>query len=317
MLSLEVDKRVKGQLDSIWEILTDSKSYAESAPDIVRVEELGGSRVGMTRRIHHKSGRCWEEECVKWEEQDTVSMQIATSSYPLPVSAIQRSISMQQLKRNVLIKLRYDYSPRYGPLGYFIDKYRVRPVLKIFARQLIDNLARRIQLTNTDLIITARTILDSKESSEVMTITPETLIEEACQILTDKRIGCVIAVNPDKTIAGILSERDVVNAIGKEGGNPILHRPANDFMTHDVVVSHPDDGINQLMHKMSKRRIRHLPVLDNEEHLLGVISIGDLINFRMAELEQESAVMHQYIEGRKWREVSMQIGRDAATEEFS
>ena len=228
-------------------------------------------------------------------------MQINTVNYPLPITAIQRILSMEQLKRNVLIKLRYEYTPRYGPLGYFIDKYRISPVLKIFARQLIDNLARKIHLTNTDTIITAQTILDSKDS-EVLTIKPETLIEEACQILTDRRIGSVIAVHPDNTIAGILSERDVVNAIGNSGGKPILHRPANDFMTHDVVISHPDEGINDLMHKMSKRRIRHLPILDDQEHLVGVISIGDLINFRMAELEQESAVMHQYIEGRKWRD---------------
>lgn len=316
MLALEVDKRVKGDPETIWQILTDSQSFAEAAPAIIRVENLGGEAVGMKRRVHHKSGRSWEEECKQWEPLSAYRVQIDTTNYPLPVTSMQRTISMQQLQRNVLVKVRYEYSPRYGPLGYLVDKYQIKPVLNIFARQLVDNLVRKIQLTNTDNIITAQRILDSKDPA-IMTITPDTLIEAACQILTDKRIGCVIAVNPDQTIAGILSERDVVNAIGKSGGDPILHRPAKDFMTHDVVVSHPDDGINKLMSMMSKRRIRHLPVLDDEEHLLGVISIGDIINFRMAELEQESAAMHQYIEGRKWREMAMQIGRNAATEEFS
>ena len=310
MLALEVDKRVKGDPETIWQILTDSQSFAEAAPAIIRVENLGGEAVGMKRRVHHKSGRSWEEECKQWEPLSAYRVQIDTTNYPLPVTSMQRTISMQQLQRNVLVKVRYE------PLGYLVDKYQIKPVLNIFARQLVDNLVRKIQLTNTDNIITAQRILDSKDPA-IMTITPDTLIEAACQILTDKRIGCVIAVNPDQTIAGILSERDVVNAIGKSGGDPILHRPAKDFMTHDVVVSHPDDGINKLMSMMSKRRIRHLPVLDDEEHLLGVISIGDIINFRMAELEQESAAMHQYIEGRKWREMAMQIGRNAATEEFS
>ena len=310
MLALEVDKRVKGDPETIWQILTDSQSFAEAAPAIIRVENLGGEAVGMKRRVHHKSGRSWEEECKQWEPLSAYRVQIDTTNYPLPVTSMQRTISMQQLQRNVLVKVRY------GPLGYLVDKYQIKPVLNIFARQLVDNLVRKIQLTNTDNIITAQRILDSKDPA-IMTITPDTLIEAACQILTDKRIGCVIAVNPDQTIAGILSERDVVNAIGKSGGDHILHRPAKDFMTHDVVVSHPDDGINKLMSMMSKRRIRHLPVLDDQEHLLGVISIGDIINFRMAELEQESAAMHQYIEGRKWREMAMQIGRNAATEEFS
>ena len=316
MLALEVDKRVKGDPETIWQILTDSQSFAEAAPAIIRVENLGGEAVGMKRRVQPKRGRSWEEECKQWEPLSAYRVQIDTTNYPLPVTSMQRTISMQQLQRNVLVKVRYEYSPRYGPLGYLVDKYQIKPVLNIFARQLVDNLVRKIQLTNTDNIITAQRILDSKDPA-IMTITPDTLIEAACQILTDKRIGCVIAVNPDQTIAGILSERDVVNAIGKSGGDPILHRPAKDFMTHDVVVSHPDDGINKLMSMMSKRRIRHLPVLDDEEHLLGVISIGDIINFRMAELEQESAAMHQYIEGRKWREMAMQIGRNAATEEFS
>lgn len=316
MLILEVDKRVKGDLDKIWQILTDSESFADAAPDIIRVEQLTASGKDMKRRVHHKSGRCWEEECKQWEPQSLCTMQIDTDNYPLPVSMIKRSISMQQLQRNVQISLRYEYAPRFGPFGYLVDKYRIRPVLAIFARQLLDNLARKIQLANTDNIITARTIIENKDPA-IMTIAPDTLIEEACKILTEKRIGCVIATNPDGSIAGILSERDVVNGIARAGGTPILHKPASEFMTHDVIVSYLDDGINKLMSMMSKRRIRHLPVLDNKQSLIGVISIGDIINFRMAELEQESAAMHQYIEGRKWREMAMQIGRGAATEEFS
>ena len=88
-------------------------------------------------------------------------------------------------------------------------------------------------------------------------------------------------------------------------------------MTHNVIVSHPEDSLTELMSIMSKKRIRHLPIVDKNQYLVGVISIGDIVNARMAELEQESQAMHQYIEGRKWREVAMQIGRGAAAKEFS
>ena len=316
MLTLKVDKRVKGDLDSIWEILTDSAIFADSAPDIVRIEQLNDTGKDMKRRVHHKSGRSWEESCQDWNPQQSYSMQVETDNYPLPVSMIHRTISLEQLQRNVRITLSYEYAPRFGPLGYLVDKYRIRPVLTIFARQLLDNLARKIQLTNSDNIITAQTIIQNKDP-ELLTVTPDTLIEEACGILTEKRIGCVIALNEDGGIAGILSERDVVNGIARSGGQPILHHPVKEFMTHDVVICQPDDGINKLMASMSKRRIRHLPVVDSNQRLVGVISVGDIINFRMAELEQESAAMHQYIEGRKWREMSIQIGRGAATEEFT
>lgn len=315
MLVLEVDKRVKGELETIWEILTGIKYFSETAPDIVRVEQLSGEAQGMVRRIHHKSGRSWEEECKEWEPQSHFIMQVKTENYPLPVTYMRRITSMEQKQKNVVIKIRYEYTPKYGPLGLFLDKHQIRPILKIFATQLADNLAKKIHQQNIDASITAATILKNKDPI-VLTIIPETLISDACQILTNKRIGCLIALDKEGKIAGVLSERDIVNGIAN-AGQPILHKPADDFMTHNVVVSHPEDSLATLMATMSSNRIRHLPVIDDEEQLLGVISIGDIINARMTELEQESAAMHQYIEGRKWREVAMQIGRSAAAEEFS
>ncbi len=315
MLTLEIDKRVKGDLETIWEILTDMKTFTETAPDIVRVEQLSGEGLGMVRQIHHKSGRIWEEECKEWEPQKSFTMQVKTESYPLPITYLRRITSMEQKQKNVVLKIRYEYTPKYGPLGYFLDKHQIRPILKIFSTQLLDNLAKKIQQKNTNVSITAETILKNKDAA-ILTITPETLISEACKILTDKRIGCVIALNPEGKIAGILSERDIVNGIAN-AGQPILNLPSTQFMTHNVIVSHPEDSMATLMSIMSSKRIRHLPVVDENDHLIGVISIGDIINARMKELEQESNAMHQYIEGRKWREVAMQIGRSAASEEFS
>jgi len=315
MLILEIDKRVKGDLDTIWEILTNMKTFSETAPDIVRVENLSGEKLGMIRQIHHSSGRIWEEECKEWEAQSRFTMQVNTESYPLPITYLLRITTMEQKKKNVVIKIRYEYTPKYGPLGFFLDKHQIRPILKIFSTQLLDNLAKKIHQQNTDTTITAATILKNK-NPEILTITPDTLISEASKILTDKRIGCVIALNPAGKIAGILSERDIVNAIANTG-QPVLNLPATQFMTHNVLVSHPEDSMATIMSVMSSKRIRHLPVVDDDDHLIGVISIGDIINARMVELEQESDAMHQYIEGRKWREVAMQIGRSAASEEFS
>ncbi|HIF52065.1 MAG TPA: CBS domain-containing protein [Thiotrichaceae bacterium] len=315
MLILEIDKRVKGDLETIWKILTDMKSFSETAPDIIRVEQVSGDALGMVRRIHHKSGRSWEEECKEWETQSRFSMEVKTDSYPLPVTYLRRITSMEQRQKNVVIKIRYEYTPKYGPLGYFLNKHQIRPILKIFSTQLLDNLAKKIHQQNTDTSITAATILKNKDPA-ILTITPDTLISEASKILTDKRIGCVIALNPQGIIAGILSERDIVNGLAN-AGQPILNMAATQFMTHDVIVSHPEDSMAKLMSIMSAKRIRHLPVIDDNNHLVGVISIGDIINARMIELEQESDAMHQYIEGRKWREVAMQIGRSAASEEFS
>ena len=315
MLVLENDKRVKGELDTIWEILTDIKCFADAGPDIIRVEVVSGEGLGMIRRVHHRISGSWEEECIEWEPQSHFTMQIKGGNYLLPVTYLRRKTSMEQKQKNVTIKIQYEYTPKYGPFGTFFNKHQIIPILNLFSTQLIDNLAKIIHQRNLDLSITAATILESK-NPEVLTITPETLISDACRILTEKKIGSLIALDPQEKLAGILSERDIVNGIA-ETGQPVLNSPAKDFMTHNVTVSHPDDSLATLMSVMSAKRIRHLPVVDDNDHLIGVISIGDIINARMIELEQESVAMHQYIEGRKWREVAMQIGRGAASKEFS
>lgn len=315
MLILEVDKRVKGELEQIWETLTDPKCFSDAAPDIIRVETIAGEAKGMIRRLHHKSGRSWEEECKEWEPEQRFVMQANTENYPLPVSFIQRITSIQQKQKNIVITIRYEYTPNYGPLGLFLDKHQIRPVLKIFATQLIENLAKNIHQQNVGNTVTAATILKNKDP-KLLTITPDTKISDASKILTEHRIGCLIALDNNEKIAGVLSERDIVNGLANTD-HPILDKPADQFMTHNVIVSRPEDSLSTLSNIMSQKKIRHLPIVDDKEKLIGIISVSDLVNARMHELEEESAAMQQYIEGRKWREVSMQIGRNAASKEFS
>ncbi|GJM04017.1 MAG: hypothetical protein DHS20C09_00080 [marine bacterium B5-7] len=315
MLTLENDKRVKGDLETVWEVLTDIKCFTDAGPDILRVEVLSGEGLGMIRRVHHRTSGSWEEECIEWEPQSHFTMQVRGDNYLLPVTYLRRIISMKQKQKNVVINIRYEYTPKYGPFGFFLNKHQIIPILNLFSTQLADNLAKIIQQRNLDMSISAATILKSK-STEIHTITPETLISETCKILTENKIGSLIVLDPENKITGILSERDIVNGISTTG-QPILNKPVKEFMTHDVIVSHPEDSLATLMTVMSSKHIRHLPVVDENNYLIGVISITDIVNARMSELEQESAAMHQYIEGRKWREVAMQIGRGAASEEFS
>ena len=316
MFTIVVDKRVKGEPESIWQLITSSQSFADAAPDIVRVEEINAQGATHARRVHHRSGRSWEEHCKKWLPHQRYTMQINTDSYPLPVNSIRRSFTITPLKRNVRLSIHYEYSASMGPLGYFVDKYQIRPVLTLFATQLLDNLARRINQISTDQIVSAQTILDSKDN-RLYTIIPETRVSEVCRILTEQRIGCVIALDEQQKIVGIFSERDVVNAIANAGGQAILNNSIDQHMTHDVILCRPEDSMHDIMSRMSENRIRHLPVVDSAQKLLGVISIGDIVNHRMSELQQETDAMHQYIEGRKWREVAMQYGRDAAAEDFT
>ena len=106
----------------------------------------------------------------------------------------------------------------------------------------------------------------------------------------------------------------MVNAIHKHGYE-VLDKSVSEIMTHKVITCSPEDDLKTIMTNMTERRIRHLPVVDGDQ-LIGVVSIGDVVKARMEELEVESAAMHDYIQGRRWRELSLQIGRGSAAAEI-
>jgi len=129
----------------------------------------------------------------------------------------------------------------------------------------------------------------------VLAVRPETLIAEAAKLLASRRIGAVVVEggNGPGGLAGILSERDIVRGIADKGA-AVLERPVSDLMTRDVVVTNSSHTIDRIMAMMTERRIRHLPVVDGGR-LTGVISIGDVVKHRIAEVEREAEELRTYI----------------------
>lgn len=111
--------------------------------------------------------------------------------------------------------------------------------------------------------------------------------------LADKRIGAVVVTDRTGGIAGIVSERDIVHALAKEGVG-CLDWPVSEIMTRDVLTCTEDDTIDEIMSRMTTRRCRHLPVVDAGK-LAGIISIGDVVKHHIAEVEMEAMAMRDYI----------------------
>ncbi len=132
-----------------------------------------------------------------------------------------------------------------------------------------------------------------RKGSAVETVTPETPIAAVVKILRDKRIGVVVVSDDGKRVQGILSERDVVRWLADDGAG-VLSRPARDLMTREVKACKPKDQIADLMEQMSTHRIRHLPVVENGA-LGGMISIGDVVKYRLEEIEFEAEALKQYV----------------------
>jgi CBS domain-containing protein len=127
----------------------------------------------------------------------------------------------------------------------------------------------------------------------VITAGPDDTVHAVVHILAEKRIGAVVIIEPRGAIAGIVSERDIVRMLAKHGAKA-LDMPVKDIMTQKVRTCTPADSEAELMSLMTVNRIRHLPVIENGK-LTGMISIGDVVKFRMEAIEHEAEEMKLYI----------------------
>ncbi len=137
-------------------------------------------------------------------------------------------------------------------------------------------------------------ILNNKGRA-VITIPEGESLGAAARLLAQHRIGAVVIVEAGGSVKGILSERDVVRALAEEGGGA-LDSAVGAHMTRRVVTCTGDTSLNQLMEMMTSSKFRHVPVLC-EGRLDGMVSIGDVVKYRLAQLEHESASLRQYIAG--------------------
>ncbi len=127
----------------------------------------------------------------------------------------------------------------------------------------------------------------------VYTVTLGTTVAQIAQQLGSRRIGSVLVMADADTVAGIVSERDLVRAVSLHGA-AALELEAREVMTRDVFTCHPDDSIDQVMEAMTNGRFRHLPVVHHGE-LLGLVSIGDVVKARLEEARHETEALRAYI----------------------
>ena len=127
----------------------------------------------------------------------------------------------------------------------------------------------------------------------VATIQPDATIGDLVAMLAEHSVGALVVSADGRTITGIVSERDVVRAMTH--GADVLTRPVASIMTTHVFCASPDGHVDELMHLMTEKRVRHIPVTDSDGVLLGIVSIGDVVKSRLGELEGERAALLEYV----------------------
>jgi CBS domain-containing protein len=138
-----------------------------------------------------------------------------------------------------------------------------------------------------------QTILQGK-GSDVATITKGASLADAAAQLRDRGVGALVVSDDGRHIDGIVSERDVVRALAAHGSST-LGRTVASVMSTDVVTCEGGDSVEALMVSMTDRRIRHLPVIDGDGLLNGIVSIGDVVKARLSQLETENQALFDYI----------------------
>ena len=140
--------------------------------------------------------------------------------------------------------------------------------------------------------MTIAAILQSK-GAEVVTVEVGTLVRDAIEILAERRIGALPVCDKGQ-VAGIMSERDVIYCLRSDGA-AILDWPVERIMTAPAITVETGKEIMGALSLMTQRRIRHLPVVENGR-IVGLVSIGDLVKYRMDQIEQEAEAMLSYIQ---------------------
>jgi signal-transduction protein with cAMP-binding, CBS, and nucleotidyltransferase domain len=135
-------------------------------------------------------------------------------------------------------------------------------------------------------------ILSAKGSNKVMTVRPNETIVMLANRLRMEHVGAMIVSQDGKIIDGIISERDVTNGVAVHGAD-LLNLHVSDLMTRGVITCSPSDTIADIAKVMTRDRVRHLPVEENGE-LIGIVSVGDVVKFRIAEMELEANVLRDY-----------------------
>ena len=139
--------------------------------------------------------------------------------------------------------------------------------------------------------MTVGAILDTK-GHQIIHVVPDDKLSVAVKLLSERKIGAVLVLSGHH-LDGILSERDIVRVIGERGATA-LDEPVQAVMTRKVISCKPTDTVGSLMEMMTSGKFRHLPVIENDK-IVGLISIGDVVKWRVKEFEHEQEALRDYI----------------------
>jgi len=303
---LELETKVKASPELVWQVVSDLGAFSKVASNIERVDIIRKPGANLIRRLYDKDGHGWDEERIAHVAGQSMTMRVDAHYYSAAFSSMTYTWSVFAFDdESVCINMHYTYSLRWGILGTLLDPLRFRPKLKQVCQEILDNWVKLIHSQEWAWRVLVDQVLHDK-GRDVVTVNSGANLNVVIAKLDQHGIGCVPVLNADAQLAGMISERDVVKAVAEHGPEG-LQKLVDDVMSTDVLTASPTDSMAMIMRRMNDQRVRHLPVLDGGG-LVGLISIGDVVNARIAELEGESVQLRDFIETRRFNELYKKIG---------
>jgi uncharacterized protein YndB with AHSA1/START domain len=141
MPTFEITRHIDAPRESVWEVVSDAANLADHAPNLSKTEVLAGTGEGMVRRCYNKGGAGWNETCTVWQPGERYTMEVDTSVYPYPLSRMKGTCEVRDQDQGTLLRLRYDYEVKYGPVGSVLAVL-LRPSFARTCRKMLDNYER-------------------------------------------------------------------------------------------------------------------------------------------------------------------------------
>ncbi|MHC1558419.1 CBS domain-containing protein [Actinomycetospora sp. C-140] len=135
----------------------------------------------------------------------------------------------------------------------------------------------------------------ARKGTAVLTVPPDAPVTELLAVLAERNVGAAVVIEGER-LAGIVSERDVVRHLHQRGAD-LLAAPVSEIMTSVVATCRGGEDLQTLSRTMTERRIRHVPVVDDQDRLAGIVSIGDVVKNRIDQLEEHRDQLEAYISG--------------------
>lgn len=297
MPNLKISRLVSPTPVDLWKVLTDFDHWPDIYPHVSRVKVLQGKPPDIELQCSDSQGRVWHEVCDVWEPHTQLRMNVRPDDNH-PYRKLSRAWVIESRDGSTHLTLACEYAHRMPLVGKWFEKLVGRGNLASACESAMDNVVQRALEQKWTYRETVQTILNHKGAS-IIAARPDDTAARLCAIMSEHGIGTILIRGEDGELQGIVSERDVVRHLNTRG-NAVLELPAEQIMTRKLIVCEPEHDLFFVMACMTENKVRHLPVM-KDGVLLGIVSIGDVVQQRMKSLQAESATMREYIAAREWR----------------